>query len=253
MNELSRILLVAGLGLALGSFLNVVAFRLPQGWSVFFGSVRSHCRHCQAVIGWYDNIPLLSFLYLRGRCRRCRQSISWQYPLVELMMAAIALCAYWQYSLTVYFSKYLALGFFLLGAAVIDWQTRKIPDALIIAGIIAGIFFAFYTPFPGWQYSLISLGLGFFVPLLVVSCYELVRGKIIMGGGDIKLMAMIALFLGWQRLAPVIFYGAFAGLLTALLLRAKGKKGPLPFAPFLALGSALVLWSPDWLQIWGAE
>ena len=246
-DETLRLLLIVALGLTLGSFLNVVIYRLPGGWRFFFASTRSRCRACKSSIYWYDNIPVVSFLVLKGRCRRCCQTISWQYPLMELLMGALTLVLYRQYGLFVYFYKYLVMVFLLLAAAVIDLQTRKIPDSLIYIGIGAGVLFAFLCPFPGWRQSLLSLGIGFLVPLVVVTLYELLRGKTMMGGGDIKLMAVIAVFLGWQRLGPMIIYSCLVGLLVALIFKGAGAKGSLPFAPSLATGTALVLWSPGWL------
>ncbi len=236
--------LVAGLGLALGSFLNVVVWRLPQGRRAFFASARSHCPACRKMIAWYDNVPLLGFLLLRGRCRHCGRAISRQYPLLEALMALLTVLLYDRFGLTVYFYKYLTFVFLMLGAAAIDRQTKTIPDGLLLAGMAAGLYFSFVCPFPGWRQGLLSLAVGLGLPLLVVSCYELLRGKTMMGGGDIKLMGLISLFLGWQRPGAMIVYSSLSALVWLMIMRGFGKRGPMPFAPFLAFGAGLVLWAP---------
>lgn len=247
-NETTMLLLIIGLGLALGSFLNVVICRLPRGWGEFSGSVFSRCPGCRNKIRWYDNIPLLSFIFLRGRCRSCGMRISPQYPLVEAAMGLAAFFLYQRYGLSIFFYKYLCFTALLLGAAVIDLKTGHIPDALTFSGMAAGIFFAFLCPFPGWSRSLSGLGLGLLVPLLPVAIYETIRKKTVMGGGDIKLMGLIGVFLGRQHLGPMLFYGSLAGLVAALLFKIKGRTSfKLPFAPFLAAGSFLVIWGPDHL------
>ena len=243
--ETTLMLLIAGLGLALGSFLNVVICRLPDGWRKFFGSVFSRCPACREKIRWHDNIPLLGFLLLKGRCRSCGVKISPQYPLVEGAMACLTLFIYREYGLGLYFYKYLVLSFVLLAAAVIDFQTRRVPNELIFSGMAAGIVFAFLCPFPGWRSSLTGLGLGAALPLLLVTAYEMIRGKTVMGGGDIKLMAMIGVFLGWQRLGPMIFYSSLAGLVWAAAQRLAGGGKKTPFAPGLALGSFFILLAPE--------
>ena len=246
-NKTTMLLLIIGLGLALGSFLNVVICRLPRGWGEFSGSVFSRCPGCLTKIRWYDNIPLLGFIFLRGRCRSCGMRISRQYPLVEAAMGLAAFFLYRRYGLSIFFYKYLFFAAVLLSAAVIDLKTRHIPDILIISGMAAGIIFGFVCPFPGLKPSLIGLGTGLFL-LLPVMAYEAIRNKTVMGGGDIKLMGLIGVFLGWQRLGPMLFYSSLAALTTALFFKAGGKKSfKLPFAPFLAMGSFVVIWGPDHL------
>lgn len=245
--EMQRLLLVTGLGLALGSFLNVVISRLPDGWGAFFSSARSHCPACSMAIRWYDNVPLISFLLLRGRCRHCQQAISWHYPLVEASMALVSLLLYLQLGLSVYFYKYLSLMMVLLAAAIIDLRSRTIPDALLLVGLAAGLYFSFAAPYPGWQQSLISLAVGLTLPLLVVCLYEIARGKEMFGGGDIKLLALISLYIGWQRLGTLIIYSCLLAALLIMLRRGLGNREPLPFAPAMAAGTGLLLWNPSCL------
>ena len=234
------------LGLALGSFLNVVICRLPQGWKVFFSSAFSRCPRCGRPIGWFDNIPLLSYLLLRGRCRACKQLISIQYPLVELAMAAIAMWLFTLYGPTTFFFLYLAFFGLLLAASVIDLRLRVIPNALVAAGCLIGIGGSLLTPLPGWTNAMAGLVFGLVVPLLVVSSYERLRGKTLIGGGDIKLMGMIGAFLGWQPLGEILFYSALTGGLVAAGYKLAGTPIRLPFAPFLSLGTLCALFLPGW-------
>lgn len=247
--EMQRLLLITGLGLALGSFMNVVIARLPEGWRAFFSSARSRCPACQETIPWYDNIPLLSFALLKGRCRSCQTSISWQYPLVEAVMAMVAAALFRHFGHSPYFYKYLTLMFLLITAGIIDLRARIVPDGLIMVGIGTGLFYSVYCLYPGWQQGLISLAVGLGLPLLVVCLYEALRGNVMFGGGDIKLLAMISLYIGWQRLGAMLVYSCLLAALVIGVRRCLGKKGPLPFAPAMAAGSGLVLWSPQWLSI----
>lgn len=244
-NVHGQLFLVAFFGLALGSFLNVVICRAPQGWKVFFSSAFSRCPSCGTAIHCYDNIPLLSFLLLRGRCRSCGIRISWQYPLVELAMTLVALLLFRRFGPTPYFFSYLCFFFLLLAIAVIDLQRMEIPDNLLVSGMISGIGFSFLTPFPGWSDAMAGLVFGTTIPLILVTSYEALRRKTVMGGGDIKLIGMIGAFLGWQPLGAVLFYSALSGMVVALGLRLCGMAGRMPFAPFLFLGTLCALLGPD--------
>jgi len=241
-----QLLAMAGvLGLALGSFLNVVICRLPQGWKVFFSSAFSRCPSCRTAIHWYDNIPVLSFLLLRGRCRACGGRISVQYPLVELAMGAAAVLLFVRYGPSPYFFSYLVFFFVMLAVSVIDLQRLEIPDSLVVFGMICGIGFSLVTPFPGWTHAMAGLVFGTTVPLILVTSYEALRKKTVMGGGDIKLIGMIGAFLGWQPLGAVLFYSSLAGIAAAAGLMAVGRARRIPFAPFLFLGTICALMIPD--------
>nr|WP_320013192.1 A24 family peptidase [uncultured Desulfobulbus sp.] len=243
-SSIAPVLLSSCFGLALGSFLNVVILRLPEGFQVFFGSVFSRCPQCERRIGWYDNVPVVSYLLLRGRCRACGRRISIQYPLVELAMAAITTWLFYSYGPTPYFFLYTLFFALLLAVAVIDLRLRTIPDSLVILGCFAGITGSFFTPFPGWINALAGMVLGFLVPLVVTTIYEWLRDKTMIGGGDIKLLAMIGAFVGWQPLGSILFYSALLGLLVAVAARVTGKSDRLPFAPFLALGTLIAMFAP---------
>ncbi|MBM9536583.1 prepilin peptidase [Desulfobulbus alkaliphilus] len=241
----AQLALITVFGLALGSFLNVVISRLPGGRREFFSSIFSRCPHCRGRIRWYDNIPLLSYLLLRGRCRDCGVTIPLQYPLVEAAMAAVAVFLYLQYSATAYFYLYICFFAILIAVSVIDLRQRWIPDSLVIIGIGCGIIGSLFTPLPGWTHAMAGLVFGTTIPLMLVTTYETLRGKIVMGGGDIKLIGMIGAFLGWQPLGLILFYSALVGSLAALGLKWAGRFPKLPFAPMLTLGTLLAVFAPD--------
>jgi len=242
----AALVLVALFGLAWGSFLNVLICRLPGGWRHFFAAARSRCPRCYTKIRWYDNVPLLGYLLLRGRCRDCGGRISPWYPLVELAMAVGVLVLFSVYSLSSFFFVYLVFFSLLLVIAVIDLRQMSIPDCLPIAGMCCGIAASLVTPLPGWPHALAGLACGITAPLLLVLVYEAWRHTTVMGGGDIKLLGMIGSFLGWQPLPEVVFYGALSGVLAALALLLSGRSTRLPFAPFLLLGTLMVLFGPDY-------
>lgn len=244
-----QLVMAAFLGLALGSFLNVVICRLPQGWKAFISSAFSRCPSCLITIHWYDNIPVLSFLLLGGRCRACGSRISVQYPLVESCMGAVTVLLFFRFGPSPYFFSYLAFFFVLLAVSVIDLQRMEIPDSLVVFGMICGIGFSLVTPFPGWTHAMAGLVFGTTIPLILVTSYEALLKKTVMGGGDIKLIGMIGAFLGWQPLCAVLFYSSLTGMVVALGLMAAGRSGRIPFAPFLFLGSLGALLGPDLFHI----
>jgi leader peptidase (prepilin peptidase)/N-methyltransferase len=237
---------ISVLGLLIGSFLSVVIARLPEGRSVI--APRSACPRCGHPIAWYDNLPIVSFVLLGRRCRSCRAPISWRYPLVELTTGALFLIAYLRRGLTV--DMVVALVF--LGALVaitgIDLDHQIIPDAISLPGIVLGFGASLLPGGVGWRSSLLGIlaGGGIFFAIIVLS-----RGG--MGGGDMKLGAMLGAFLGWQLVLLAILLAVLAGGLVAIALLALGRKGrkdPVPFGPFLALGGAIALLWGDELLAW---
>lgn len=244
-NQNMLIVLSAVFGLALGSFLNVVICRLPGGGRAFFVSVFSRCPHCGARIRWFDNIPLLSYLLLRGRCRACTKRISIQYPLVELAMAAVSVWLFQVYGSAPLFFIYIAFFGILLAISVIDLNRQWIPDSLVFIGCGIGIAGSLVTPLPGWTNAMAGLVFGVTVPLMLVSAYEMLRRKEVMGGGDFKLIGMIGAFLGWQPLGAIVFYSALLGTLFAVGMKLADHPTRLPFAPFLTLGTLYTLFGPD--------
>lgn len=230
-------------GAVIGSFLNVVILRLPnKDESVIFPA--SHCTSCMATLHWYENIPIISFLFLRGRCSHCQSRISFQYPLVELCtgILAAALLHTFGFSLT-------TAGYFLFSASLvviiwIDIHHQIIPDLISLPGILLGLLFSFITPMVTWQDSLIGILVGGGILYAIAYGYFLWRKVDGMGGGDIKLLAMIGAFLGWQSLPFVIFASSLSGTLVGLLAMIQQKKGGqtrIPFGPFLSLAALAYL------------
>jgi leader peptidase (prepilin peptidase) / N-methyltransferase len=230
-------------GALVGSFLNVVILRLPEpGESVVFPP--SHCPRCHNSIKWYDNIPILSFILLRRRCRSCRQPISFQYPLVESAMALLSLALFHKFGLGAAFAIYFPFAAALLAIIFIDIKHQIIPDVISLPGIILGFLLAFVNPLVSWQDAGLGLLIGGGSLYAVAAGYYLLTRREGMGGGDIKLLAMIGAFLGWQSLPFVIFSSSLTGTVAgigAMLKQKKGGQTVIPYGPFLALGGLLYL------------
>jgi len=237
---------IVGFGLVLGSFLNVVIARLPERRSLW--APRSACPGCGAAIAWYDNVPLLSFVLLRGRCRACAMPIPWRYPLVEATTAALLALAWAEFGPTLEFVVAGALLTALIVITAIDLRHQIIPDAITLPGIMAGVVANVATHHLSWvEVALgIALGGGVFFVIIVAS-----RGG--MGAGDMKLGAMLGAFLGWKialfgLMVGVVVGGAWAVILMALGVR--GRKDAIPFGPFLALGGAAALFWGEGVVQW---
>jgi len=226
------------LGALVGSFLNVVIARLPAGESIVYPA--SHCPRCRAAIAWYDNIPLVSFFLLGGRCRGCREAISRRYPLVEALMAGLSYGLFSRFGPGIEFCLYFVFCAALLAIVFIDIQHQIIPDVISLPGIACGFLASFVNPYVTWQESGIGLLAGGGVFYAVAAGYYLVAGRAGMGGGDIKLLAMIGAFLGWQAVPFVVFASALAGTIVgvgAMIRQGKGGKTVIPYGPFLAVAA----------------
>jgi leader peptidase (prepilin peptidase)/N-methyltransferase len=240
------------LGLILGSFVNVVITRLPQGESLL--APRSRCPQCRQPLAWYDNIPLLSYTLLRGRCRACHAPISWRYPLVELAggLMVLALWRTFPYQLLL---AYVPFCLSLLALTVIDLEHRLLPDAITLPGILLGLLFSLLLPdLTFWDAAAGALaGAALFAG--IAWAYEKLAGRWGMGWGDVKLLAMIGAFLGWRALPWVILLSAGLGTLAGLLqimaerpeARDQWRTLSLPYGPFLALGACCYLFGSAWL------
>jgi leader peptidase (prepilin peptidase) / N-methyltransferase len=234
------------MGLCVGSFLNVVIARVPEGRSIV--SPGSACPRCATPIAWYDNIPLLSFAFLRARCRKCGEPISWRYPVVELITGFLFVWALADRGLTLDLIPALLLVTGLVAITGIDLDHQLIPDAISLPGIAVGIVASAVTGRPGWLDSLVGVlvGGGIFLLIIVAS-----RGG--MGAGDMKMGAMLGAFLGWQLVLVAILLAILAGgtlAIGVLVLRRKGRKDALPFGPFLALGGLVSLFQGAALLNW---
>lgn len=231
------------LGALIGSFLNVVILRLPrEDASIVFPA--SHCPGCRTPLAWYDNIPLFSFLVLRGRCRFCAMQISRQYPLVEATMALLAVALFRQFGPTWTFGIYFIFCAALLAIFVIDLYHQIIPDRISLPGILLGFAASFLNPLVTWQSSAIGILVGGGILYLIAAGYYLFTKREGMGGGDIKLLAMIGAFLGWQSLPFVVFASSILGSLIgigAMIKQKKGGKTVIPYGPFLAVAAVLYL------------
>ena len=224
------------LGLILGSFYNVLIYRLPRNVSVVFPS--SHCPQCKERIKWYDNIPLLSYVLLRGRCRNCGTKISIQYPLVELSSALLGVLSLYRWGFSV---DALVLYFFfsaLLILSLIDLKFFILPDILTIPGILLGLASSFFREGITLQESLLGAFVGFLVPLSIYLYYVKVRKIEGLGFGDVKLLSMIGAVTGVYGVFSALFLGSFFGLLFALpsILKNRNVQFVIPFGPFLSLG-----------------
>jgi leader peptidase (prepilin peptidase) / N-methyltransferase len=224
-------------GLAIGSFLNVVIVRVPERRSLL--RPRSACPRCSAQLSWYDNIPVLSFLLLRGRCRACAEPISWRYPIVEAVTSVALITAYLAFGPTTEFVVAGILLAALVAITAIDLQHLLIPDVITLPGILVGLVANLATGRISWVDSTVGIILagGLFLMIILVS-----RGG--MGGGDLKLGALLGAFLGWKALLFALFVAIVLGGLfgiVLLVLGLRGRKDAIPFGPFLAIGGAVAL------------
>ena len=233
-------------GLAIGSFLNVVIIRVPEGRSLWHP--RSACPGCSAQLAWHDNIPVLSFLWLRGRCRQCGMRISRRYPIVEAVTSAALAAAYLAFGPTGDFIVAAVLLATLVVVTAIDLQHQLIPDVITLPGIAVGLLANVAIGHVSWRESVIGIvvGGGLFLVIILVS-----RGG--MGGGDMKLGAMLGAFLGWKALLfallGAIVLGGVVGV-AVLVSGLRGRKDPIPCGPFLAVGGAMALFWGERIMDW---
>lgn len=238
-------------GALVGSFLNVCIHRIPGGESIAFPA--SHCPQCKAPIKPYDNIPVLSYLLLRGRCRSCAAGIAIRYPLVEMLggIAAVgALCAYGLSAEALLIFAFLAA---LIVITFIDLDHQIIPDAISLPGIFVGFAAALLFGTPTWLDSLIGIALGGGLLWAVAEGYARLTGREGMGGGDIKLLAMIGAFLGWRAIPVTLLIGSLLGSvigLSLMVVRGRDTKMAIPFGPFLAAGAVVALFWGEPLIEW---
>lgn len=238
------------LGAAVGSFLNVCISRIPEGISIVRPA--SRCPDCGSPIRFYDNVPLLSYLILKGRCRDCGVRIPFHYPLVEGMAALMALFLYWKFGLSL---KCLAAFIFVCALIVItfiDLAHQIIPHVITLPGIplffLAAMFIMDVRPLDAFIGMMSGIGCLY----LVAVYYEAITGNEGMGGGDVNLLAMLGAFLGWQSLLFIMLIAAVVGAIVGVILmivRGKDLKYAVPFGPFLSLGALVYLFFGQWLLL----
>jgi len=239
------------LGAIVGSFLNVCISRLPKGESII--SPSSHCPHCGHPIKFYDNIPLTSYLLLRGRCRSCKRSISVQYPLVEGITALSSLLLFLKYGLSLSYLFYFSFVAALIVITVIDLYHQIIPDVISIPGIGVGLLGALIVPHLTFFHSLMGVLLGGGSLFLVATLYQWLFKREGMGGGDVKLLAMIGAFLGWDAVILTILLSSLVGSVTGIVimvLKGKDFKYAIPFGPFLSFGAVIALFYKGEILSW---
>lgn len=235
------------IGLAVGSFLNVCIWRMPRRESVI--TPRSHCVSCGRTIPWYDNIPLLSFLLLRGRCRFCGKPISFLYFIVELLTAAVFLLNLIYFGLSVKFIVFSALMAALIVISFIDLKIQEIPDEITLPGIAIGPALGFIFPGLLFQYrhlaGLFNSALGIIagggIIYLAGILGRAIFKKEAMGGGDVKLMAMLGAFLGWRLVILAFFLAPFTGSVVGIIAKLRKKEDIIPYGPHLSLAGVIAL------------
>ena len=257
------------LGLAVGSFLNVVVHRLPKmmeaewqaqaaelrGEAAVTGprydliAPRSHCPACNHGIRAVENIPLASWLWLRGRCSACRTPISIRYPAVELLTGLASALVAWRFGYSLPCAGALLLTWSLIALAFIDFDTTLLPDAITLPLVWVGLGFNLAHAFVPLQTAVIGAMAGYLALWSVYWLFKLATGKDGMGYGDFKLLAALGAFLGWQMLPLIILASSMVGAvfgIALMILAKRGREVPMPFGPYLACAGFIAL-------IWGAE
>lgn len=225
------------LGLVIGSFLNVCIYRIPRGESISFPP--SHCTDCKTQIKPYDLIPVISYLFLGGKCRHCGSKISIKYPALELFTAIIFLLIYKQYGLSIELIKFLILAVFLIVIAFIDFYTQDVYAVTTYPCLFIGVVFMLIDKF--YIHSdIMTYLIGLVVGVGVIGLIVIITGA--MGTGDIEIAAICGIYLGWSNTLITIFFsfiiGAIVGV-SLIALKKKGRKDPIAFGPFLAIGTMI--------------
>lgn len=238
-------------GLAFGSFLNVCIYRIPLKKSIIFPP--SSCPNCEHRIKFYDNIPVFSYLLLRGKCRNCHTHIPIHYPVVELLTGLLSMALFIRYGLSYQYILSFLFLIALLLISFIDLHHQIIPDILSIPGIFAGIAVSFIPGHLTWPDSIIGAVGGGGILYLIALVYKKVTGRDGMGGGDVKLLAMIGAWMGWRALPFIILLSSLSGIVIgggALMMAGKGYRVRIPFGPFLSLGAIIYFFFGRQILIW---
>ena len=250
MTTLLFVLVVATFGLLVGSFLNVCIYRVPRRESIVWPA--SRCTGCRRDLAWFENVPVLSWLLLRGRCRTCGAAISSMYPLVELTTAVLFAAGAALYGPSALLAVRLVFGCALVVLFAIDLRLRVLPDVITLPGIAVGFVASCFLP-PGWLSSLIGLIAGGGILFAIAEAYYRVRGQQGLGMGDVKMLAMIGAFLGWPLMILTLVFASFAGSIVGVALIASGRGNlqvALPFGTFLAVGAIVAAAAGDPILTW---
>jgi leader peptidase (prepilin peptidase) / N-methyltransferase len=244
------------LGAVVGSFLNVCIYRLPVGESIVFPG--SRCLACRRPIAWFDNVPILSYLYLRGRCRNCGSHFSFQYPLTEIISGGLFVLFFVFFGWTAQAIIYLALSLSFWVVALIDLKHRIVPDEISVGGLALGLILSMIFPnlhgqtlwYKGLLFSVIGMvvGGGFLYASAVITEFFLKREA--MGGGDIKLLGMIGAFTGWKGGLAVIFLSSVFGSMVGIFIKLSKGESEIAYAPYISLAAFIYLLYGDKLIQW---
>lgn len=243
------------IGLIIGSFLNVCIYRMPKLKSIV--NPPSHCPHCEHIIPWYDNIPVISFLLLRGRCRFCKEKISLRYIIVELLTVSVFVLMVTTLGLHITTIVFMVLACGMIVAAFIDFKYQIIPDEITCGGMALGLIFSLVFPqlhnttsrLKAVSVSGLGLLTGGILIYLTGVIGKLMFKKEAMGGGDVKLLAMIGSFVGFKNIIFIYFLAPFFGSVVGIIMKLKYKVDIIPYGPYLSLASLVViLWGDKILR-----
>jgi leader peptidase (prepilin peptidase)/N-methyltransferase len=226
-----------GVGLVVGSFLNVCIYRLPRDESVAWPA--SHCTTCNRPLDWYENIPVMSWMVLRGRCRTCRSPIAIRYPIIEMVTGVLFLGAYLAFGLTPLLPVRILFACAMVVLFAIDLEHQILPNEITLPGIAIGFLCAHFMP-PGWPSSLVGLLVGGLFPFLIAEAYLRIRGREGMGMGDFKMLAMVGAFLGWPLVGITLILACVLGVVIgggALLVSRRDMATKIPFGTFIAVAA----------------
>jgi len=239
------------LGTLVGSFLNVCILRLPKEESIVWPG--SHCPQCKNPIKFYDNIPLVSYIFLKGCCRHCHCAISFQYPLIEGITALASFILFLKFGFSLSYLFYFLFVAALIVITVVDLYHQIIPDVISLPGIGVGLIASLMIPQITLFNSLVGTLLGGGSLFLVATLYQSLFKREGMGGGDVKLLAMIGAFLGWKAVILTILLSSLVGSITGIivmLLKGKDFKYAIPFGPFLSFGAVVSLFYGENIIRW---
>jgi len=256
MTNAGFVVLAAVVGGVIGSFLNVCIYRLPLGQSIVWPA--SACESCRRELSWYENLPIVSWVVLGAKCRTCKAPLSIRHPIVEALTVIMFGTAAWYYGPTLLLASRLVFGCALIVLFAIDLEHHLLPNAITLPGILVGVAFSLVTE-PGWLASVVGAIVGGGMLWLIAEGYYRLRHEEGLGMGDVKMLAMIGAFIGWQLTIVTLMMASVAGSVVGIALIAARKgdmKYALPFGTFLAMGAALAAtvgpgllsW---YLQFWG--